>query len=154
MEQITVRTERLTIFPQSAEEMSGLCRRETDPEMKRAYAEMLETMRRSPGREEWGTAWKICLKDGAVVGSCCFKGVPDPEGVVEIGYGIDEPHRCNGYATEAVAGLVKWALARDGVRCVAAQTELGNRISRKVLLKVGFVRDGYGDEGPLYKLFR
>lgn len=154
MNHIVIETQRLYIFPKSIKEMKALCNTESDPEMKQAYSEMLDTMQKLNGREEWGADWYIKLKTGVSVGDICFKGTPDTDGAVEIGYGIDETYRRMGYATEAVGGIVNWALTQDGVRLVTAQTEPSNKISQKVLLKNGFLRDGYGEEGPLYKLKR
>ena len=152
MRKIIVRTSRLYIVPQSPEELNSLHDGEIDEELKQAYREMMETMRQLPGREEWGTNWMICLSSGQTIGGFCFKGAPDAGGSVEIGYGIDEAYRQKGYATEAVKGMVGWALGQNNVRQVVAQTEADNEVSRKVLLNNGFVRDGYGEEGPLYKI--
>ncbi|MCD7953073.1 MAG: GNAT family N-acetyltransferase [Synergistaceae bacterium] len=138
MGNIVVKTERLRVVCAGVEELRALYDEESDGGMKQAYGEMLEAMRKLPGREEWGSYWKICLASGA-------------QGSVEIGYGIDEAHRGNGYATEAVRGVIKWASEQDGVRCVTAQTDEDNDASRKVLLNSGFLRSGRGDEGPLYK---
>ncbi|WP_278549286.1 GNAT family N-acetyltransferase [Cloacibacillus evryensis] len=150
MREIIVETERLRIVPLNAEELRLLRDREADDGMKEAYGEMMDTMRRSPGREEWGTYWKICLTSGTRVGGLCFKGAPDAEGSVEIGYGIDEAYRRNGYALEAVTGIIKWVSEQSGVCRVTAQTEETNAASGKVLLKSGFVKVGAGEEGLLY----
>lgn len=152
MKYITIETERLCITPKSIEEMKALCNKESDPGMKKAYSQMLNTMLKLDGCEEWGSDWKIDLKTGLTIGGICFKGAPDTEGFVEIGYGIDEAYRQKGYATEAVGGIVNWALEQENVRCISAQTEPDNIRSQKVLLKNGFFRDGYGKEGPLYKI--
>ena len=72
--------------------------------------------------------------------------------MVEIGYGIDEAYRRKGYATEALAGMVKWTMKQGGVKYITAQTEPNNKISQKVLLMNGFFRDGNGEEGPLFKI--
>lgn len=151
MKDIIIRTERLIIMPQTMVELSERHRIEPDAEMKQAYGEMLEAMRQLPGQEEWGTEWKIQLPDGTVIGGIGFKGAPDEEGTVEIGYGIQEAYRKKGYASEAVGGLLSWAAGQKGVRCVTAQTEPGNLVSQMVLLNNGFVRDGFGAEGPLYQ---
>lgn len=152
MKKLFAQTERLIITPRSTEEMCALRDGETDAEMKKAYGEMIEQMRKLPGREEWGSEWRIALADGTVVGGIGFKGTPDEDGLVEVGYGIDAAYRRTGYATEAVKGMVRWALGQPGVRCVTAQTEPDNEISQKVLLNCGLVRDGFGDEGPMYKI--
>lgn len=151
MNKILIETERLCISPQNIGEMNTLYNNETDGEMKQAYHEMIETMQSLPGREEWGTNWKITLSGGTPVGEIGFKGAPDAEGIVELGYGIGEPFRQNGYATEAVKALSRWALEQESVKCVTAQTEPDNKVSQKVLQNSGFIRDGYGEEGPLFK---
>ena len=151
MKECRVLTKRLCILPQSMEQIAALRDAEPDEEMRQAYGEMMETIRLLPGQEEWGTQWEIQLRGGSAIGGLCFKGAPDQDGAVEVGYGIDETYRNQGYAAEAVSGIVKWALAQKEVTCVTAQTEADNVISQRVLTKCGFVRDGLGPEGPLYR---
>lgn len=152
MREIVVETERLRMVPQTMEALRMLHDEEMDEDMKQAYKDMMETVQQLPGQEEWGTEWEIALASGQRIGGIGFKGAPDGEGIVEIGYGIDEAYRRKGCASEAVKGMVKWALEQKGVRCITAQTEIDNDISQKVLLNNGFVRDGYGEEGPLFKI--
>lgn len=154
MKEIVVKTDRLHISPLGEEALSVLYAQETDADMRKAYWDMLKTMEQLPGREEWGSEWRISLLSGQMIGGICFKGAPDADGMVEIGYGIDEAYRRKGYAAEAVRGMVAWAIAQTGVHCVVAQTEAGNDISQRLLLNNGFVRDGYGEEGPLYRFMR
>lgn len=146
MRNVIVTTKRLVIFPQCMEELHALYEKEADPEMKQTYLEMLTIMGLLPSREEWGTNWAICLQTGEAIGGIGFKGAPDTEGTVEIGYGIQEGFRGRGYAAEAVEGIVKWALAQMDVKRITAQTEPDNAASQNVLLKNGFTRD----EGLLY----
>ena len=131
MKECRVLTKRLCILPQSMEQIAALRDAEPDEEMRQAYGEMMETIRLLPGQEEWGTQWEIQLRGGSAIGGLCFKGAPDQDGAVEVGYGIDETYRNQGYA---------------------AQTEADNVISQRVLTKCGFVRDGLGPEGPLYRI--
>ena len=78
---------------------------------------------------------------GSAIGSCGFKGPPDDDGVAEIAYGIDAEHRGRGYAKEAAAALVKFALGA-GTRVVRAHTKPENGPSATVLLSCGFVSLG------------
>ena len=151
MKDIIIQTKRLFIMPRSFDELKETCDKEELEEMKQAYTEMLETMKKLKGREEWGSEWKITLKNGEVIGGICFKGEPDKQGIVEIGYGIDEIYQNNGYATEAVGAVTEWALEQKDVLWVTAQTDPDNIISQTVLFNNGFVRDGYGDEGPMFR---
>lgn len=150
MKQIEVESERLLIRPRSFEEMEQLFFLETDEETKQAYKEMIDEMKRLPKQEEWAADWMICLKDGREIGGIGFKGAPDESGMVEVGYGILEEFRCQGYAGEAVAAMVNWCFTQDKVRCVRAETAPDNVISKKVLTKNGFVPNGFGEEGPLF----
>lgn len=149
-----IESERLRIRPRTMEEMDNLYKLELDKEMKKAYSEMIACMKENPEHEEWGADWLIELKDGTSVGGICFKGAPDEKGIVEIGYGIDEGYRRNGYASEAVYAVTEWAMKQKGVLCVTAQTDKDNEISKKVLRKNNFVEDGVGEEGPLFKKYR
>jgi len=67
-----------------------------------------------------------------------FKGMPDAEGAVELGYSILPDWRGMGLATEAVLGLCAWAGAQPGVTRVSAHTLEGMTASRGVLRKAGF----------------
>jgi RimJ/RimL family protein N-acetyltransferase len=89
------------------------------------------------------TLWNIVLKSGRVmVGDFCLMGRPDAAGTIEIGYGIHEEFRGNGYMTEAVAGLIGWAAGRQEIRAVCASTEKDNNSSQKVLMNNGFLLQG------------
>jgi RimJ/RimL family protein N-acetyltransferase len=81
-----------------------------------------------------------------LVGIAGYKGAPDEEGAVEIGYGVVTEARRRGYATEAVRELLARAFAGERVRTVIAQTlpELAPSIG--VLVGTGFVYDGLGSD--------
>ncbi len=65
----------------------------------------------SPEKElPWITYWLIRVPpEGFGAGLIGFKGLPDQNGVVEVGYGIDPEFRNFGYTTEALGGLIQWA---------------------------------------------
>ncbi len=86
------------------------------------------------------TLWTLFLKKERIsVGDLFFKGEPDQKGEIEIGYGIYDEYRQNGYMTEAVAGMLDWASQQKGIRTMMAETETGNIGSLKVLQKNGFI---------------
>ncbi|MFL5606029.1 MAG: GNAT family N-acetyltransferase [Gemmatimonadaceae bacterium] len=75
-----------------------------------------------------------------------FKGPPDPEGTVEIGYGILAERRRLGFAREAVDGLLGWAFARESVTRVIAHTLTELTPSIRVLESAGFAFVGLGHD--------
>lgn len=147
---VVLETGRLRIYTASCAEMQELIRTESDEELKKAYTEMLEGCLKNKEQWEWYAAWLIDLKDGTHIGDLNFKGI-DANGVVEIGYGINEEYQNNGYATEAVAEAVRWADRQPGVTCIEAETDPENAASQCVLAKCGFTANGVtGEEGPRF----
>lgn len=73
-----------------------------------------------------------------VIGSGGFTGAPGKNGIVECGYSILVPMQRQGFATEAVDGLVNWAFTNHEVRKIVARTTPANKASIKVLEKNRF----------------
>lgn len=100
---------------------------------------------------EWG-GMIIERASDLAVGQMGTKGMPDADGTVEIGYGINPSSRNHGIATEAAQAFVAWLLDQPSVRRVTAECGVDNVGSRRVLEKVGFERTGERideEDGPL-----
>ena len=134
--------------------MEAFIAAEKDPEMKKAYTEMLSGCLKHPDQWNWYAMWMIELKDGRHIGDLCFKGL-SPDGITEVGYGILEEFQGRGCATEALKALLDWAFQDPCVTAVEAETDPDNRASQRVLEKCGFVPNGkIGEEGPRFTLER
>lgn len=138
-----VETERLYLYPISNDEMHSLIEKEADAEMKQAYTEMLEGCLMEPDNRIWYAVWNMELKNApeTIVGDFCFKGL-GKDGVVEIGYGLREEFRYQGYMVETVKVITEWALSMEGVCAVEAETDPENVASQNVLSRAGFVKNG------------
>jgi RimJ/RimL family protein N-acetyltransferase len=89
------------------------------------------------------TSWLILHREKKVyIGEAGFKGPPLNRSSVEIGYGILEPFRGQGYMTEAAGALTKLAFAQRDCRVerVTALTLPENMASHRVLEKNGYAR--------------
>ena len=75
-----------------------------------------------------------------VIGKCGFTGPPGADGTVEIAYGVAPEHEGKGYATEAAAALVSYALGHEQVRTVRVHTLPEPNASTRVLTKCKFRR--------------
>lgn len=119
------------------------------PEVRRfVHAITLPCMRKSPGDHYlFFTFWLVVDNSSkTVVAELGFKGVPNPAGMVEIGYGTMPEARNKGIMTEAVGGLVSWASARTDIQTILAETANSNKASMRVLQKNGFEQfDQRGD---------
>ena len=101
-----------------------------------------------------GDSWssRSITRDGVTVGSIGFYGPPEPaaDGTpeVEVGYGLVEDARGQGYATEALGAVVAAAEAA-GAR-VRASVASDNAASLRVLAKCGFTElRGSNEDGEL-----
>lgn len=72
------------------------------------------------------------------IGSIGFKGPPDSEGVPEVAYAIEEAHQGQGYATEALQGIVEFLTKQSEVSGVRAHTLPSKNASTAVLAKCDF----------------
>ena len=85
----------------------------------------------------WQTYWLVIISaDNFGAGLAGFKGVPNEEGLTEIGYGIDPAYQNKGYTSEAVRALVEWAFQHPFCKAVTATT-VENPASRRLLEKLG-----------------
>ena len=89
--------------------------------------------------DPWTLGFAIHSRETArLIGRCGFKGPPDPDGHVEIAYGVEPRYEGNGYAAEAAAALVQFAFSDSRVRVVRAHTVSNSGASARVLLKCRF----------------
>ena len=145
-----LKTKHLILTPMTDEALSRLA--ETAEEEREAYGQMLALCREHPEDRLWYAPWQISLKSSpeTPVGALGFKG-PQQKGRVELGYGVDLPYRCRGYATEAAGALIEWAFAQKDVYIVEAEAAPDNAASLRVLEKAGFIPMGVrGEEGPRF----
>ncbi len=148
--EIMIETKRLKIYPASEEQMKTFIAEQPVVELKAAYSEMLNGALAHPEQWAFHAIWMIELKGGTHTGELCFKGI-DESGSTEIGYGIAEDYRGNGFAAEAVTAAADWALNQNAVNCVTAEVKKDNFASIKVLEKSGFKPTGRtGEEGEIF----
>ena len=82
-----------------------------------------------------------------------FKGAPDRDNTVEIGYLTFEAHQGQGHATTLAASLVQIA-EEERVQAMTAHTLMEANASMRVLEKNGFARDGCGHDDDVGEVWR
>jgi len=100
---------------------------------------VLRRLEEHPEDEGWWINFVVLREHSGrtLVGSAGYKG-PPVNGMVEVGYGIVADRRRQGYATEAVRGLLRHAFARSDVNRVIAETYPSLTGSIGVLQRCGF----------------
>ena len=114
------------------------------------FPRMIDALEANPNFNIWdGTV--VERETATAIGQMGFKGLPDEEGRVEIGYNINTSSQGRGYATEMVKALVAWVAEQAQVKQIAAECLETNAGSVRVLEKVGFERVGKrsDEEGSL-----
>lgn len=91
--------------------------------------------------EHTGPGAFLITAHGLVVGDCGWFGPPDPDGVIDVGYGLAPSARGRGIGTEAVRLLLAWA-TEQGARTARAEVLPGNAPSLRLLSRLGFAPSG------------
>lgn len=123
----------------------------------RAVRMKIEKMKKiTPALHPWYTYWLIVINEEKIgAGMVGFKGIPNDDGAVEIGYGIDPFFQRRGYMSEAVEAMIKWAFSHPECRAITATSVLvDNFASQKVLIRNGFVETGQDEKGINFRLDR
>ncbi|WP_404331668.1 GNAT family N-acetyltransferase [Mesobacillus maritimus] len=104
---------------------------------KQFFSYKIERFRKFPHENEWEGVI-IDRKDHLIVGDMGFKGGPNEEGIIDLGYSIVPSYQGKGYATEMGKAMVEWALTHSEVKKVVATCNPDNDASIRVLEKTGF----------------
>lgn len=83
-------------------------------------------------------AWLFINKENdTIIGDGGFKGSPDENGIIDMGYAIMECQRRKGFALEAVTALLEWGLSQNCVTAVTADCRDDNIPSVRILTRIG-----------------
>lgn len=141
-----IETDRLLIIPCTVESYDAF----SDKYKMEPHIEMhLEELKKDITLKGWGVWFVIHSDINLVIGDVGFKGKPNDQKMVEIGYGINSDFHNNGFATEAVIGIKDWAFATNQVEKIVAECAEGNVASIRVLEKIGMSRT-YSKDGFIY----
>jgi [ribosomal protein S5]-alanine N-acetyltransferase len=106
----------------------------------------LEVLTKFPDWIGWLTWYAVLSAENTLVAGAGFKGAPDINGMVEIGYSVLPKYQRQGIAVEMIEALCKWAFTHDTVQKIEAETTPDNTGSLRVLEKTGFKMIGPGVE--------
>jgi RimJ/RimL family protein N-acetyltransferase len=113
-----------------------------------------ESLKVDAASHKWGFHLFVHREDKILIGEGGFKGKPDEEGMVEIGYAIVPEYRERGLAFEAARGLADFAFLHSEVKVVQAHTLKDGTASIRILEKLGMKFSGTAqdpDEGEVLR---
>ncbi|BFT72420.1 GNAT family N-acetyltransferase [Paenibacillus sp. P36] len=134
-----LRTERLIITPFSQENVNQVSESYT---LGNHIFKYLNNLKEDSEMLGWGVWFVSLAENNQVIGDIGFKGKPDDQGMVEVGYGIIPEMHNKGIATESVGAIIEWAFSSGKVKKIAAECLVDNMPSSRVLEKLGMTRTG------------
>src|SRR4051812_3212765 len=84
---------------------------------KQFFVYKIDRFRKFPNENDW-EGIIIHKEDNMIIGDMGFKGGPNKEGIIDIGYSIVPSYQGKGYATEMGKAMVGWGLSRLNVKKV------------------------------------
>lgn len=104
-----------------------------------------------PSTNKWFVRWIVLKENREVIGSISFHGVPDAQGMMEIGLGIENQYQNKGFAKEALLGMWRWVLTFPEVKTLRYTVSPENGPSITVIKHFGFEHKGQQideEDGP------
>ncbi|GAB2569732.1 GNAT family N-acetyltransferase [Spirosoma areae] len=105
-----------------------------------------DKLKANPQDLDWWLYLFISPEQQALAGVGGYKGPPDKQGMVEIGYSIYEDFQNQGLATETAQALIEQAFAHPEISLVQAHTLAEENASVRVLKKCGMTFTGEFDD--------
>lgn len=138
-----IKTERLILIPCTLKLVEEYAER--GHSFGNHVLESIQHVNSDPSQFGWGAWLAVTHHSGELIGDMGFKGKPDGNGLVDIGYGIVKEHQEKGYATEGAKSLISWAFSTNRVQKVKADCLKDNQASIRVLQKLGMKYVGAKD---------
>jgi len=114
----------------------------------------IEELKNDSSLSGWGIWLIINVSDSHIIGDLGFKGKPDKNGVVEIGYGVVDDYRRKGYGYEAVKALTNRAFEKQAVIKIVAECEKDNVPSIAILRRLGMYCESFEEDMLKWELVR
>ena len=106
---------------------------------------------------KWFLRWIVLADTQEIIGSTSFHGIPDKDGMIEIGLGLDAQFHNKGFGYEAIKGMWMWASQDPLVKVLRYTVSPTNLASIALINKFGFPKVGQQideEDGPedIYEL--
>lgn len=105
----------------------------------------------NPVQSKWLQVAMELKSTQAMIGDVAFLIKRDDERQAMIGYSLARPYWGNGYAFDAVSGLLSYLFGELRLHRVAAECDVENTASWKLLEKLGFRREAHLVENIFFK---
>ena len=154
MERASFETERLFGIPLSVENYASFEKNEepkweglTNPyrhliEGRSPLPHRIPKVRANPAFAEIGIILAVLKSNKEIIGSAGFHNFPDPNGMIEIGFGIVYEKQNNGFGQELLLGMWRMICERPDVRILRYTVSPENAASMHIISKLRFEQTG------------
>lgn len=150
---IQINTERLLIRPVTADDLDDLLLVNGDDTVThflpyatwQSQADGVAWLARVAARTADGSGQQLVIErtsDGKVIGAILLFRYDEASARLEVGYVLGRHAWHQGYATEALRGVLNSAFRAWGIRRIEAEVNPDNSASTTLLLRLGFVHEG------------
>lgn len=161
---ILLRTSRLFLRPLAEPDLGAFAAYRSDPEvaryqtwtapysLERARRLLEEISRASPGTP--GSWFQLVIErqgQPGIIGDCAFQILANDPRQAQIGFNLATAYQRQGYATEAVTGLLDYLFAEQHLHRVTATCDALNLSSARLLERLGMRREGHYLENIWFK---
>ena len=154
MERASFETERLFGIPLSVENYASFEKNE-EPKWEvitNPYRHLIEApsplphripkVKANPAFAEIGIILGVLKSTKEIIGSAGFHNFPDPNGMIEIGFGIVDEKQNNGFGTEFLLGMWRMICMRPDVKILRYTVSPENAASMHIISKLKFKQTG------------
>ncbi|AFM05529.1 acetyltransferase, ribosomal protein N-acetylase [Bernardetia litoralis DSM 6794] len=128
--------------------------RTLSPELREFFEQkLLLNLANSNKNYLYSTLWIAISKvTNQIIGDLSIAGQPNQEGEIEIGYETYKEFQNQGFMTEMIEAIIKWAKTESKIKSIIALTKETNNASCKVLQKNNFSQVGQTESVLNWKL--
>jgi len=108
-------------------------------------------IRKDPNLTPYLLRLAVLKENREIIGSAGFHDAPDENGMIEIGLGVEEAFRGQGFAQEILLGMWGWVIEQPGVKVLRYTVTPDNAPSQAIIKKFGFDHKGQqidDEDGP------
>jgi RimJ/RimL family protein N-acetyltransferase len=98
----------------------------------------INQVRKNPEVAKYLLRVAVLRESMEIIGSAGFHNLPDQNGMIEIGFGIDAAFQNKGYGKQLLHGMWNWVVKEPRVKTLRYTVSPSNLISKQIIQKLEF----------------
>jgi RimJ/RimL family protein N-acetyltransferase len=98
----------------------------------------INKVRKNPEVAKYLLRVGVLRESEEIIGSVGFHNLPDENGMIEIGFGVDPTFQNKGYGKQLLHGMWGWVVSEPAVKTLRYTVAPENLVSQHIINKLGF----------------